>query len=296
MSIKLLDRGWRFSKAKGGDLLVLLGIADFANDEGVAYPSIATLARKARLTPRNTQRAIRRLVAKGELLIEEGKGPQRTHLYRLVLPEGNQSSRCPNVRVTKRQDDICDGGRVTFQPYNPSEETVIKRKIQGDDKTSPLDPDTKTPSLTPESIHAHWNSIAGVKQCKVLGPTIRDRIQRRINEQPRTAWWTDLFEQIAKSDFLCGRIAGKDGTFHASLDWVLGPKTLDKILAGNYDSMISNSHAPSLACTKRLLDSDDRFFRLCGQPASPKSRPNEPRCSEHLGTEPKTELVTHATH
>lgn len=58
MSIKILDRGWRFSKAKGGDLLVLLSIADFANDEGVAYPSVATLARKARLTPRNDQRAI----------------------------------------------------------------------------------------------------------------------------------------------------------------------------------------------------------------------------------------------
>lgn len=136
MSIKLLDRGWRFSNAKGGDLLVLLGIADFANDEGIAYPSIPTLAKKARLTPRNAQRAIRRLIAAGELGIEEGKGPHRTHLYRIILSERAEIEGCRNVRVTKSQDDIRDGRRVTFQPSNPSEETVIKREILQSDNLS----------------------------------------------------------------------------------------------------------------------------------------------------------------
>lgn len=140
VSIMLLNRGWRFSKAKGGDLLVLLAIADFANDEGVAYPSIATLARKARLTSRNTQRAIRRLVTNGELLIEEGKGPHRTHLYRIILAESLKSERCQNGIVTNCQDDIRDRERVIFQPYNPSEETVRKIEMQGDDKRSPSRP------------------------------------------------------------------------------------------------------------------------------------------------------------
>lgn len=280
MSIKLLDRGWRFSKAKGGDLLVLLGIADFANDEGVAYPSIATLARKARLTPRNTQRAIRRLVAKGELMLEDGKGPHGVHLYRIVLPEGNKSEGCQNVRVTEHQGDIYDRKGVTFQPCKPSEETVIKRKTQVDGKMSSLDPDTETPSLTPEFIHALWNSITGVKRCKVLGPTIRDRIQRRLKEQPSTSWWMDLFEQISKSDFLCGRIAGKDGTFQASLDWVLVPKIFDKILAGNYDSIASSGHASPQTCSKRVQKGE--FLMPCGAPIDPRGRPTEPRCIDHL--------------
>lgn len=137
MSIMLLDHGWRFSKAKGGGLLVLLAIADFANDAGVAYPSIPTLARKARLTPRNTQRAIRHLVASGELVIEEGKGPHRTHLYRIVLAEGTQQTECQNVRVTKSQGDIYDKGGVTFQPPNPLKRTVIKKELSEGDKMSP---------------------------------------------------------------------------------------------------------------------------------------------------------------
>lgn len=155
MGIKLLDRGWRFSKAKGGDLLVLLGIADFANDEGVAYPSISTLARKARLTPRNTQRAVRRLVAKGELHLEEEKGPHRTHLYRIILPEWAKMEGCQNVRVTKNQDDIRDVGRVTFQPPNPSQETVMKKEMQGDDKMSPSRPTAKAGEYDSPSAIAH---------------------------------------------------------------------------------------------------------------------------------------------
>jgi hypothetical protein len=185
---------------------------------------------------------------------------------------------------------------MTFQPPNPSEETVIKREIHGDDKKSPLDLDTVTQPLTPESIHTRWNAIPGVKPCKVLGPTIRDRIQCRIKNQPGTAWWTDLFEQITKSDFLCGRIAGKGGTFHASLDWVLGPKNLDKILAGNYDSIASNGHGPSPTCTKRIQAPGDRFLYSCGQPASPESRPTEPRCARHLSEATRPKELTHAAH
>lgn len=137
VSIKLLNHGWRFSKAKGGALLVLLAIADFANDEGVAYPSIPTLARKARLTPRNTQRSIRHLVATGELVIEEGKGPHRTHLYRIVLADRAQQTECQNVRVTKGHSDIYDKEGVTFQPVNPLKRTVIKKELSEGDIMSP---------------------------------------------------------------------------------------------------------------------------------------------------------------
>ena len=253
---------------------MLLGIADFANDEGIAYPSIPTLAKKARLTTRNTQRAIRRLMTAKELLIEDGKGPHRVHLYRIILPESSTLEGRQYVGVTKSQDDNLDIGRVTSQPHKPSEETVIKKEILGDDK--------KSPSLTVEDIRTRWNSIPGVKTCRALGVTIRDRIQTRIREHPDVPWWNGLFQQILGSDFLCGRSKGKNGAFHAPLDWALSPKNLDKILAGNYDSLTSNGQGPSLTCTKRVQSPGERFLHPCGQPANPTSRPTEPRCSEHL--------------
>lgn len=42
----------------------------------------------------------------------------------------------------------------------------------------------------------------------------------------------------------------------------------------------TKSHPSALTCTKRLQG--DRFLRPCGQPASPHSRPTEPRCEAHF--------------
>lgn len=159
--------------------------------------------------------------------------------------------------------------------------------------------ETKTESLpsskwTSETIREGWNVIPGVKPCKKLGKTIGDRIQARLKEYPSPDWWTELFQQVRTSDFLCGRTNGKEGPFHASLDWILGPKVLDKLLAGNYDPIVSNGHGPLRACSKQIQG--ERFLRPCGQPASPESRPTEPRCAQHLVPSSQTQLVTHATH
>lgn len=151
-------------------------------------------------------------------------------------------------------------------------------------------------SMLPEKIQELWNAIPGVKRCKVLGPTIRDRIQTRLNKFPSLEWWTKLFEQVQQSDWLCGRANGRDGPFQASLDWVLGPKNLDKLLAGNYDPMKSNGHSPMKTCTKRIQAPGDHFFRPCGQAASPLSRPTEPRCLEHHRVTLQPETVNHVSH
>jgi hypothetical protein len=44
--------------------------------------------------------------------------------------------------------------------------------------------------------------------------------------------------------------------------------------------VFTRSHTSALTCTKRVQG--DRFLRPCGQPASPHSRPTEPRCEAQL--------------
>ena len=145
--------------------------------------------------------------------------------------------------------------------------------------------ETKTPpasssKLTPEQVQDRWNAIPGVKPCKVLGATIRDRVRNRPAEYTEPAWWDDLLNRIQDSDFLCGRTNGKDTPFHASLDWILKPANLDKLLAGNYDPLDSSNSAPSQTCSKQVQNG--QFLKPCGAPADPQSRPSEPRCSAHL--------------
>ena len=177
--------------------------------------------------------------------------------------------------------------------YGPGLGLDLDRKGDtGETKTMSL----PSAELTSETVREGWNAIPGVKPCKTLGKTIRDRIQARLKEYPSQNWWTEFNQQVRASDFLCGRTNGKEGPFHASLDWILGPKVLDKLLAGNYDPITSNGHGPSLTCTKRVQGPDERFLRPCGQPVSRQSRQTEPRCSQHLSEATRPKELTHATH
>ena len=48
MSIKLTAKAWETSQS-GNDLLVLLALCDFSNDEGMSFPSLKTLCNKAKV-------------------------------------------------------------------------------------------------------------------------------------------------------------------------------------------------------------------------------------------------------
>lgn len=72
------------SEHKLGSLIVLLIIANHAKSDGTgAWPSIATIAREARLSESQTHRCIRTLQRSGELLVEVACGPRGTNLYHL---------------------------------------------------------------------------------------------------------------------------------------------------------------------------------------------------------------------
>ena len=63
------------STTTGTDKLVLLGIANHADEHGEnAWPSIPTLARYAGVTERNARHAVRRLEDAGEIVTEERRG------------------------------------------------------------------------------------------------------------------------------------------------------------------------------------------------------------------------------
>jgi hypothetical protein len=70
----------------------MLAIADFAKDDGEAWPSVRTIAAKSRLKERQTQYALSRLVRSGELKISQNKGPRGCHLYHITIPENTRAN------------------------------------------------------------------------------------------------------------------------------------------------------------------------------------------------------------
>lgn len=85
MSVRTMAAVWERSQHSGTHLLMLLAIADFADDEGRAYPSVPTLAKKCRMRERNAQYILAELVGSGELSTQRGKGPRGSNVYRIKL-------------------------------------------------------------------------------------------------------------------------------------------------------------------------------------------------------------------
>lgn len=85
MSIFITSHAWKNSASSGSTLLVLLAVSDFADDNGVAYPAVTTLAKKARASERTVQYALRELIEMGELAISRGEGPKGCNLYRVLI-------------------------------------------------------------------------------------------------------------------------------------------------------------------------------------------------------------------
>jgi hypothetical protein len=86
-----MDRVWDHSRATGTPLLVLLCLADWANDEGECWPSVSKIARKCRLKDdRHVKRVIRGLEELGEVVVVIGggkssrKGGVRSNLYTIT--------------------------------------------------------------------------------------------------------------------------------------------------------------------------------------------------------------------
>jgi hypothetical protein len=118
MSIAMMARVWSHSTVTdSSELLVLLAIADWADDSGVAYPKVKNLAAKSRLSERQVQRCLVSIMDRGELKVERNAGPSMVNLYRVTI-SGHGDNVSPVTPVTPSNGDAGDTKGVT--PVTPS--------------------------------------------------------------------------------------------------------------------------------------------------------------------------------
>lgn len=85
MSIKLLAAVWEH-ETSGNERAVLQVLCDYANDDGVCWPSIPTVAWKVGCTEQTVRNIFAVLYDKGALVkIEDGGGRAKTNTYRVNL-------------------------------------------------------------------------------------------------------------------------------------------------------------------------------------------------------------------
>jgi hypothetical protein len=81
MSIRVMTAIWDHSHYEGGELLVLLALADWADDQGRCWPSVPSIAQKARMKERQVYNILKKLRADEVVHCEPGGGRGNNSAY-----------------------------------------------------------------------------------------------------------------------------------------------------------------------------------------------------------------------
>lgn len=161
VSVRVLSWVWDHSQAAGNDRLVLLAIADNANDEGTCWPGVALLAHKTRLHPRTVQRCIASLRKMGELGVEFNKGgkdswrrDKRPNLYTVTGYVAGRQIVTPLAygvaEMVERGDRTTPDG---VAPVSPKPSFNHQESSSGDRRSDPSD----------QRLPAEWAAEARAK-------------------------------------------------------------------------------------------------------------------------------------
>jgi hypothetical protein len=80
-----MTRIWEHAPYKESTLLVLLALADYADDHGICWPDIPSLAAKARISDRRTIDIIKTLEEDGAILFHRGGGRGKRSRYAILV-------------------------------------------------------------------------------------------------------------------------------------------------------------------------------------------------------------------
>lgn len=79
------------------------------------------------------------------------------------------------------------------------------------------------------------------RQVRAWTPARQQALRSRWREdkaRQSLEWWSEFFDYIARSDFLCGRSVARQGgkPFEVSMDWICKQENFVKILEGTYEN------------------------------------------------------------
>ena len=177
-----------------------MALADTADDQGVCWPSVSTLAKKCTVSTRTVQRSLRLLIER-ELLIAEARqrrdGSSTSNRYRLLITGGDNLSP-PHAARDTRSGQLCRGD--PDMPVTPG----TTNRIVIDAPQPGASGDQQIDSVTVEGGGEHCLIL---EYPKGLSPSERVDAQRRLARLPH-----ELAQQLV--DELGARI--KAGTIQVS--------------------------------------------------------------------------------
>lgn len=128
MSLKAMVAAWQ-APVKANLKLVLLALADHANDDGECWPGLKGIARKCGVTERAVIKYINELTKNGLVFKRaqfDKSGRQRTNIYSLNMTNLGVNTVHPRVNAVQGEGEHCSGGRVNIVHPNLHIESTIE--------------------------------------------------------------------------------------------------------------------------------------------------------------------------
>jgi hypothetical protein len=217
MSIKIMVEVLEMQEIGGAEKLVMLALADNANDGGLCFPSMRTIARKATLTERGARGVVRRLTKRGFLEVEINvSGGRKGNDYRLVTnPEKQPEESEPELVLPPATGEgrsavggnggSGDGG--TGVPPNLKGTTKVKR----DSSESPKKGSRLSENWTLPQPWEAWATQQGLtdQQVRFHADQFRDYWisvpgQRGVKLDWQATWRNRIRDVIARGTFSNG--------------------------------------------------------------------------------------------
>lgn len=228
MSIRLMSQVWGL-KLPDSEMLILLALADWSNDDGGCWPSIAQLRAKTNKSERTIQGAIKSLVEAGHMSRDEvpGKGCK----YR-IHP---RSDCAPAATAPRKRSTPAKAAPPQPLPETPAAAADNTLEYINPQKTSSSSDSARDEQISVDEFVEGWRALAedtGI-------PTIRGKLgakrlkafKARVREYPADDF-VAAFARIRGSPFLRGEVGNWSG---ANVDFFLRPESINKILEGAYD-------------------------------------------------------------
>ncbi len=186
MSMELMVRAMKMKVGNPLRKLVLLKLADNANDQGECWPAVQYIAEQCEISKRSAQNHIQQLVKDGLVRIEERKaenGLNRSNVYHLVLNSYGADA-APYGANPAPMGASAAGGRVQeLHPESVSLEPVIEpippNPQEGDDAGA-----SDKVKIKYQDVADAYNEILGERLPKVqeLNEKRKRQIKRLLGE------------------------------------------------------------------------------------------------------------------
>jgi Helix-turn-helix domain len=248
MSIRVMDAVRQRSNAKGSARLVLMFLAWYANDDGLAWPSQATLARDAALDVRNVRHALAILLAMGEV-VAVGRAKRGVVTYRITPGGAQPRAEAPYVDGSEPRaeapyvDDPTQGGGILGR-RRPRAEPPCQPRAEPPSHLGRSRPTNRQePSYEPSKVVAaecqqavdEWNVVAGelgLARVQRLTTTRQSKLTARLKDAGGLDGWRVALAKIRDTPGLRGE---NDRRWRCDFDWIIAETNFCKLLEGKYD-------------------------------------------------------------